>query len=41
MFYRVIVLDNGLIVEYDSPEALLRNSSSVFYSIAKDAGLAT
>ncbi|XP_076174831.1 multidrug-Resistance like Protein 1 isoform X2 [Ptiloglossa arizonensis] len=38
---RVIVLDNGLIVEYDSPEALLRNSSSVFYSIAKDAGLAT
>ncbi|XP_025986916.1 multidrug resistance-associated protein 1 isoform X3 [Solenopsis invicta] len=37
---RVIVLDNGLIVEYDSPEVLLRNSSSSFYSMAKDAGLA-
>ncbi|XP_076628337.1 multidrug-Resistance like Protein 1 isoform X1 [Colletes latitarsis] len=38
---RVIVLDNGLIVEYESPEALLNNSSTVFYGIAKDAGLAT
>ncbi|KAL6447242.1 hypothetical protein ACFW04_001485 [Cataglyphis niger] len=37
---RVIVLDKGLIVEYDSPEVLLRNSSSSFYSMAKDAGLA-
>ncbi|KMQ91536.1 multidrug-resistance like protein isoform e [Lasius niger] len=37
---RVIVLDKGLIVEYDSPEALLRNPSSSFYSMAKDAGLA-
>ncbi|XP_076297622.1 multidrug-Resistance like Protein 1 isoform X1 [Lasioglossum baleicum] len=36
---RVIVLDNGLIMEYDSPEVLLRNSSSLFYGIAKDAGL--
>ncbi|XP_077258462.1 multidrug-Resistance like Protein 1 isoform X6 [Temnothorax americanus] len=37
---RVIVLDKGLIVEYDSPEVLLRNPSSSFYSMAKDAGLA-
>ncbi|XP_029673303.1 multidrug resistance-associated protein 1 isoform X3 [Formica exsecta] len=37
---RVIVLDKGVIVEYDSPEVLLRNSSSSFYSMAKDAGLA-
>ncbi|XP_076672367.1 multidrug-Resistance like Protein 1 isoform X1 [Andrena cerasifolii] len=37
---RVIVLDNGLIKEYDSPDTLLRNSSSLFHSIAKDAGLA-
>nr|XP_031833356.1 multidrug resistance-associated protein 1-like isoform X1 [Nomia melanderi] len=36
---RVIVLDNGLIMEYDSPEVLLRNSGSLFYGIAKDAGL--
>ncbi|XP_076239794.1 multidrug-Resistance like Protein 1 isoform X1 [Calliopsis andreniformis] len=38
---RVIVLDNGCIMEYDSPETLLRNSTSLFYSIAKDAGLVT
>ncbi|CAK9830188.1 Multidrug resistance-associated protein 1 [Anthophora retusa] len=38
---RVIVLDNGLIIEYDSPETLLRNSSSLFYGITKDAGLIT
>ncbi|XP_043784901.1 multidrug resistance-associated protein 1 [Apis laboriosa] len=38
---RIIVLDNGRIVEYDSPESLLHNSSSLFSSIAKDAGLAT
>ncbi|XP_020285956.1 multidrug resistance-associated protein 1 isoform X1 [Pseudomyrmex gracilis] len=36
---RVIVLDKGLIVEYNSPEALLHNPSSSFYSMAKDAGL--
>lgn len=38
-FDRVILLDKGLIIEYDSPEVLLRNSSSAFYSMAKDAGL--
>ncbi|XP_072760182.1 multidrug resistance-associated protein 1 isoform X1 [Anoplolepis gracilipes] len=37
---RVIVLDKGLIIEYDAPEVLLRNPSSSFYSMAKDAGLA-
>ncbi|KZC08998.1 Multidrug resistance-associated protein 1 [Dufourea novaeangliae] len=36
---RVIVLDNGRVMEYDSPEVLLRNSSSLFHNIAKDAGL--
>ncbi|XP_047368141.1 multidrug resistance-associated protein 1 isoform X1 [Vespa velutina] len=36
---KVILLDKGLIIEYDSPEVLLRNSSSAFYSMAKDAGL--
>ncbi|KAK2583563.1 hypothetical protein KPH14_009513 [Odynerus spinipes] len=36
---RVIVLDKGIIVEYDAPEVLLRNPSSAFYSMAKDAGL--
>ncbi|CAL7934381.1 unnamed protein product [Xylocopa violacea] len=38
---RVLVLDNGRIVEYDSPETLLHDPSSLFNSIAKDAGLAT
>lgn len=38
---RVIVLDNGRIMEYDSPDTLLHNSTSLFSSIAKDAGLAT
>ncbi|KOX68195.1 Multidrug resistance-associated protein 1 [Melipona quadrifasciata] len=38
---RVIVLDNGCIMEYDSPESLLHNSTSLFNSIAKDAGLVT
>ncbi|PNF24809.1 hypothetical protein B7P43_G15136 [Cryptotermes secundus] len=36
---RVIVLDRGLLVEYDTPEALLQNKASVFYGMAKDAGL--
>jgi ABC-type multidrug transport system fused ATPase/permease subunit len=39
IFCRVIVLDRGLLVEYDTPEALLQNKASVFYGMAKDAGL--
>jgi hypothetical protein len=39
IFYRVIVLDQGKLVEYDTPEALLQNKASIFYSMAKDAGL--
>lgn len=37
---RVIVLDNGFMVEYDSPAKLLQEKTSVFYLMAKDAGLA-
>ncbi|KAJ4446078.1 hypothetical protein ANN_12770 [Periplaneta americana] len=35
----VIVLDRGLLVEYDTPEGLLQNRASIFYGMAKDAGL--
>ncbi|XP_046689303.1 multidrug resistance-associated protein 1-like [Homalodisca vitripennis] len=36
---RVLVLDQGLIKEFDSPKNLLKSSSSIFYGLAKDAGL--
>jgi ABC-type multidrug transport system fused ATPase/permease subunit len=34
-----MVLDKGKIIEFDSPESLLSNKSSVFYSLAIDAGV--
>nr|XP_008197311.1 PREDICTED: multidrug resistance-associated protein 1 isoform X2 [Tribolium castaneum] len=36
---RVVVLDNGRIVEFDSPSNLLKQQQSIFYSMCKDAGL--
>ncbi|XP_026281245.2 multidrug resistance-associated protein 1 isoform X2 [Frankliniella occidentalis] len=36
---RVLVLDQGKVVEYESPDALLHKKTSIFYSMAKDAGL--
>lgn len=36
---RVIVLDQGIIAEYDSPKALLSNKNSIFYGMAKNAGI--
>ncbi|XP_061183962.1 multidrug resistance-associated protein 1-like isoform X1 [Saccostrea echinata] len=36
---KVLVLDQGLVKEYDSPENLLKNKSTVFYGMAKDANL--
>nr|QNH67943.1 ATP-binding cassette transporter subfamily C member 1 X4 [Brachionus plicatilis] len=36
---RIMVLDSGKLVEFDSPSKLLSNSSSIFYSMARDAGL--
>jgi ABC-type proline/glycine betaine transport system ATPase subunit len=36
---RVIVLDQGEIAEYDSPQVLLSNKESIFYEMAKNAGL--
>ena len=37
--FRIIVLDQGEIREYDSPGKLLENKDSVFYGMAKDANL--
>ena len=36
---RVMVLDAGKIVEFDSPENLLRDHTTVFHGMAKEAGL--
>ncbi|XP_069974346.1 multidrug resistance-associated protein 1 [Penaeus vannamei] len=36
---RVLVLDKGEIREFESPENLLKDKKSIFYSMAKDAGL--
>ena len=36
---RVMVLDAGKIKEFDTPDNLLHDKKSVFYGMAKDAGL--
>lgn len=36
---RIIVLDAGKIAEFDSPQVLLSNKDSIFYGMAKNAGL--
>ncbi|XP_067661101.1 multidrug resistance-associated protein 1-like [Haliotis asinina] len=36
---RIIVMDSGMIKEMDTPETLLSNSNSIFYGLAKNAGL--
>ena len=36
---RVLVMEAGHVKEFDTPAALLSNSNSAFYKMAKDAGL--
>ncbi|XP_066905600.1 multidrug resistance-associated protein 1 [Halyomorpha halys] len=36
---RVLVLDQGRVVEFDSPSDLLKNRTSIFHGMARDAGL--
>lgn len=37
--HRVLVLDQGRVAEFDTPARLLADPNSVFYGMAKDAGL--
>jgi len=36
---RVMVLDKGKVMEFDSPSALLKDQDSMFYSLAKESDL--
>jgi ATP-binding cassette subfamily C (CFTR/MRP) protein 1 len=37
--HRIMVLDKGKIIEFDSPKNLLDNTKGVFYSMAASAGV--
>ena len=36
---RVLVMDKGVVAEFDSPNKLLSDINSIFYSMAKEANL--
>ena len=36
---RIMVLDKGQIIEFDTPNNLLNNSNGHFYSMAQSAGI--
>ena len=36
---KVLVLDQGRIIEFQSPSQLLKDTTSMFYALAKDAGV--
>jgi len=38
---RVLVMDKGMVAEFDTPKRLLSNTDSIFYAMAKDANLVT
>jgi len=37
--FRILVLQGGEVKEFDTPQSLLADTNSVFYSMAKDARL--
>jgi ABC-type multidrug transport system fused ATPase/permease subunit len=37
--YRILVLEKGSILEFDTPQTLLADKESSFYSMSKEAGL--
>jgi ATP-binding cassette, subfamily C (CFTR/MRP), member 1 len=37
---RIMVMDNGRVAEMASPKELLSDKTSIFYSLAAEAGLA-
>ena len=38
-FCRIMVLDDGEIREFDTPDGLLQNTEGLFYQLAQDAGI--
>ena len=36
---RIMVLDNGALIEFDSPKALVEDQNSIFHSMVKQSGL--
>jgi len=38
-YTRIMVLDKGLVKEFDAPQVLLSNKDSIFYGLAKDANI--
>lgn len=36
---KILVLDKGKLVEFDTPANLLQNKNTIFYKLAKDAGI--
>ena len=35
----MLVLDKGIVAEFDTPANLLSNTNGIFYSMASDAGI--